>query len=306
MPSYLRMRGIRHLEPDRVWSITTRTVNAEYLLRPDVETTELIGFHLAKALHRFPGTVLYLFAAMSNHLHKATQDPESTLSAFMCYFLSNLARDINKVRRRSGPVFAQRFSSTPVLDDESLAERLVYGILNPVKAGLVDRHEDWPGVLVWSGSDGPRTFRRFRQRAFDKALRVSRRMGTPEPTREQFMESYELRLSPLPDGMSIEDILARVRAEEARFREERRENEEQVLGKEAVVEQDVRSRPENPKHSIKPLCHTISEVLREEFRKSWRALMGEYLEASAAWRAGKWRTSFPEYTFRPWVHFAVG
>lgn len=91
----------------------------------------------------------------------------------MEYFLGQLGRDINRIRQRRSPVFKRRFSTEPVLDDLALRQRLLYLILNPAQAGLVQRHEQWPGLCLFAPSSAPRSvcFRRFRKDRYDAAVR---------------------------------------------------------------------------------------------------------------------------------------
>ena len=87
---------------------------------------------------------------MSNHVHLLLSDARSQLSSFMEYFLGQLAKATNGLRKRSSPVFERRFSAEPVLDEAALKDRLLYLILNPVKAGLVEHHEQWPGICLYA------------------------------------------------------------------------------------------------------------------------------------------------------------
>ena len=58
------------------------------------------------------------------------------------------AQIFNKRWGRSGHLFGERFYSNPVEDDEELLETCRYVVLNPVRAGLCERPEDW----AWSAS----------------------------------------------------------------------------------------------------------------------------------------------------------
>jgi putative transposase len=64
------------------------------------------------------------------------------------------ARWFNRRHRRRGPFWAGRFQSS---DSEDLVETVYYVELNAVRAGLVERPEDWPYSSAWMrqrGEDG--------------------------------------------------------------------------------------------------------------------------------------------------------
>jgi hypothetical protein len=78
------------------------------------------------------------------------RDEQGQLPGFMCYYLGNLARSINAIRGRSGPVFHRRYDATRILDARAAVHYLAYLIANPVRAGLVERHDQWPGLLLYA------------------------------------------------------------------------------------------------------------------------------------------------------------
>jgi hypothetical protein len=54
---------------------------------------------------------------------------------------------------RTGHVFQGRYDVEPVKRDGHLLETCRYVVLNPVRAGICERPEDWP----WSSYSGPQT-----------------------------------------------------------------------------------------------------------------------------------------------------
>ena len=58
------------------------------------------------------------------------------------------AQIFNKRWARTGHLFAGRFHSKPVTEDDQLAQTCRYVMWNPVRAGLCERPEQWP----WSAS----------------------------------------------------------------------------------------------------------------------------------------------------------
>jgi REP element-mobilizing transposase RayT len=301
-------RSLRHLQPGTTWFVSTRCLEARFLLRPDDRTNSSIGLHLARAAKRFPGITLIGFVAMSNHLHLLLVDHQSQLSSFMEYFLGQLAKDINRIRHRRCYVFERRFSAEPVLDDIALRDRLLYLVLNPVVAALVAHHEQWPGLLLFAKGERPveHCFRRFRQDLYEAARRRTRPEEEP-PKPVDFYEQETMTVHPLPPGAggAAGSLLEEIRRREGALWERRTLEGTAVLGVEGVLQQDPLAAPRRPKRSHRPLCHTAFAEVYHAFRKSMRALREAYAVASEAFRRGVFEVEFPLHVHRPGVPLLV-
>ena len=110
-------RSPRYLPPGTSHFVTVRCIGAMFLLRPDAELNQIIGFWLARAATRFPGIRLLAAVALSNHVHLLLHDSTSELALFMEYFEGNLAKAVNEVRSRrslpSTPTREYRFAPGP-------------------------------------------------------------------------------------------------------------------------------------------------------------------------------------------------
>lgn len=257
-----------------------------FLLRPDEACRDLFGYWLARGLEHFPGVKLVAVAQMSNHLHLCLRDEASELSELGKYVFGNLAKDLNELRERSGPLWERRFAAEPILDTDALVERVAYIATNPVAAGLVERHEEWPGVVGFAGAGEPTelSFPRTRPWLDDDAP----------------AEVLTLRLASLPE-LDPDQVRAAVVEREKALGEARRGS---CLGAELVKATEPTDQPAKPKRSPRPLCHTTCGEAYKAFREAWRALRRAFAEASARWRGGDFQVEFPPYTFRP--HVFVG
>jgi putative transposase len=91
---------------------------------------------------------LYAACVMSTHYHLVVDAAVPSLSPGMHQLNWRYARSFNRRYGKFGHVFAERFK-TRVLEDESrIFDTCAYVLLNPVKARLCERVEDWP----WSYS----------------------------------------------------------------------------------------------------------------------------------------------------------
>ncbi len=77
--------------------------------------------------------------AMSNHVHLAVGDTTADRSEFM--------QDV-WFRAHRLLLGAGVYGDTVLLDDDCIDNKLLYIWLNPVRAGLVERAEDWPGFKI--------------------------------------------------------------------------------------------------------------------------------------------------------------
>lgn len=71
------------------------------------------------------------------------------VSELMRNIQMSYARWYNREHKRKGAFWADRFKSTLLTDEQSVLDCLLYVDLNPVRAGLVQRPEDYPGASVY-------------------------------------------------------------------------------------------------------------------------------------------------------------
>jgi putative transposase len=101
---------------------------------------------------------VWAWCLMPNHVHLIlTPADETGLSQALARTHRRYASVINARARRTGHLFQERFSSSP-MDEEHLMAALRYVSLNPVRARLAERAEAWPWSSVAAhlgrGDDG--------------------------------------------------------------------------------------------------------------------------------------------------------
>jgi len=99
--------------------------------------------YLTDAVHKF-GMVLHTFVLMTNHYHLILESPRANLSSFMHALNSAYTTYFNIKRGRSGHLFQGRYKAMVVDKDHYLLELSRYIHLNPVRAGLAEKPEDYP------------------------------------------------------------------------------------------------------------------------------------------------------------------
>ncbi len=296
-------RPIRWLQPHTRWFVTSRALEARFLLVPSVALNQRVGFCFGRALKRFPGVRAHALYVASNHVHFLVTDQDGSLSGFCGYFLGKLAKEVNDLRDRRGPVFHRRFSAEPILDDDAVAERIAYLVCNPIDDRLLEDWREWPGVLLWTKSHEPETFsfRRLNETAYEIAKANAERVGK-KVKQEDYFEEETLTISPVDDGDgSVLDPKAAVRTVERRAQALREQHRgKPYLGVKKILRQDANDAPKRSDQSPRPLCHTTRLALWQEFRELWRSLVTTYREISARFRQGVLRVRFPAFTFPPW------
>jgi putative transposase len=134
-------RQLRIELPGGIFHVSSRGNNRQDIFF-DVADRILFLNLLAKASVRFHWQVL-AYVLMTNHFHLVYKTLEPTLSRGMKWLKQKYAQKINKKYKRSGHLFQGRFDSQLVEAQAYLLEVLRYTVLNPVRAGMVARPEDY-------------------------------------------------------------------------------------------------------------------------------------------------------------------
>ena len=301
-------RRPRWIKANSAYCGAQRTVDRQFLFKPDASLRNLVGACAARAQRRFPVTIYWLDCNI-NHKHSGlaplSDSPEhlNNLVRFQQLFNSLLARELNARLDREGPVFASRDRSDEADDDASLEQQLLYSVTNVVKDGLVERVAHWPG------------FSSYKQLATGEVERFTyvdrtawHRAGGAAGQRplSAFVRTVELRLSPIPSWSHLRPeqrqtlFRRRVRHLEQAFREERQRESRPVMSPARLAKIDPRDRPKSPpKRSRMPLCHSSSPEGARSYRDRLRAFLDAFYSASGRWLAGIRDVEFPLGSFRP-------
>ena len=90
----------------------------------------------------------HAYCLMTTHYHLLVRSEAGLLSDAMRFISGRFTRLKNLRDDRDGPLFRGRFASVNVTSDAHLIQASRYIHLNPLKAGLCSRAEDWP----WSSA----------------------------------------------------------------------------------------------------------------------------------------------------------
>ena len=87
---------------------------------------------------------LHCYVLMQNHYHLVLETPEGNLSQVMQYLNGSYTGFFNHRTGRSGHLFQGRYKAILVEMDSYLLQLSRYIHLNPVRAGIVERPQDYP------------------------------------------------------------------------------------------------------------------------------------------------------------------
>jgi putative transposase len=132
--------------PDGLFHVASRGVcNAAIY----VDDNDRRGFlNLLRRCATSYGWRCHAFCLMTTHYHLVLDARRVQLSRGLHWLNWRYASSFNARHSRYGHLFAGRFSARPIESEDYLFDACAYVILNPVKADLCDRPEEWP----WSFS----------------------------------------------------------------------------------------------------------------------------------------------------------
>lgn len=285
--------------------ITSRCQQGRMLLRPNPTIKRVAIGCLARAQQKTPEIGVVGFNFQSNHYHLLlTAYEPKHLSKFMGSVQSNLAREICKFHDWGDKVWARRYRSICVSEEEEAQiARLRYLFEQGCKENLVMSPRDWPGAsCVNTLITGHRD---IQGDWYDRTGLYRANQRGKGAKLDDFKELLDLQLVSLPcwSHLSREEYAAEcldlVETIEKETRERHEEESTRVLGVTAIVNTHPHTRPEKVKKSPAPLVHAHDPEVRQEMIDRCREFSVAYWACSKALREGDTDVQFPEGSFPP-------
>jgi REP element-mobilizing transposase RayT len=135
-------RALRIEYPGAVYHVTSRGNRREKIFLSDADRSLFLET-LARGVERF-GWLCHAYCLMDNHYHALIETARPNLSRGMRHLNGVYTQRFNRRHGRVGHVFQGRFKAILVQKDTHLLELCRYVVLNPVRAGIRRRVEDWP------------------------------------------------------------------------------------------------------------------------------------------------------------------
>lgn len=287
--------------PNAVHFVTNRTENEQFLLLPTEAVTKIMQGWFARALcKKGKGLKIYAFIFLSNHFHLLVQDTEGTLAAFMNYFEANVAKAINRELGRRGSFWAREYDDVIVDGDDAFWDRYAYTVANAVKAGLVDRAEEWIGwnSLAGARSSGEYSFEMLNLTKLHNATRRGKKVDE-----SKYIETWSFKLETPPrhlgksDAEKRQHLDALLESAEAKYRAAR--GNKPPLGVKNVLRQRPTDRPQNPSFRPRIRIFSLDRNRRDELLDSYRTFVGTYREVFQTYRNAAAAKSRPAVKWPP-------
>jgi len=138
------VRPLRILFPGAVYHVTSRGNERKEIFRGDQDRKVFLDT-LSDVTLRY-NWLCHAYCLMENHYHLLIDTPDGNLSIGMRQLNGNYTQRFNKRYNRTGHLYQGRFKAVLVQKDSHLLEACRYVVLNPVRARMVQRPEEW----VWS------------------------------------------------------------------------------------------------------------------------------------------------------------
>jgi REP element-mobilizing transposase RayT len=132
--------------PDGFFHVYCRAVAGSVAFLDAEDRTEFLRL-LGRSVRRYRWD-LYAACVLSTHYHLVVETRVKALSQGMHQLNWRYARYYNERYETFGHVFAERFQTRALEGEDRVFDTCAYVLLNPVKARLCDRVEQWP----WSFS----------------------------------------------------------------------------------------------------------------------------------------------------------
>jgi REP element-mobilizing transposase RayT len=269
----------REVLPGRFYLITRRCTQRQFLLRPDKHVNNAFTYCLGDAAKRFDIDVV-LTCAMSNHHHTVIYDRHANYPAFLEHFHKMSARCLNVHRRRWENFWSsEQVCVVRLIDNDDVIEKLVYVATNPVKAHLVERAHQWPGV------NGYRDLILQRPVTARRPWFFFRLHGSmPETVTLTYVIPPELGVT----ADVLRTLEERVERVEAELMRQRRQEGIRVVGRKQVLAQSPLARPRTrePRRNLRPRIAARDKWSRLEAIRRNRAFLDDYRRTRRSWLLG--------------------
>jgi REP element-mobilizing transposase RayT len=293
------MSAPRRIVPGVTYLLSRRCTGRHFLLRPSNKVNQIFKFCLAVAAEK-TGVLLHNFCVLSNHYHVVATDVHGNLPTFMHWLNEYVAKCVNAELGRWEFFWAPgSYSAVALVDREDVIDKLVYVFTNPVDAGLVPEHEEWPGAcsLVADIDGEPHVVHRpkgfFREKG-----------PVPET------EILQMVSPPVFEGVRSEclaSVGARILEREQEVQRQAQQQGWRFLGVRKVLAQSPFSRPSTsePRRGLNPRVASRDKWQRIEALQRLKDFLETYRVALKRFVDGDRATVFPFGTYGMRVRFGV-
>jgi putative transposase len=283
----------RRIRPGTTWFVTRRCNDRSFYLRPDAFVGQLLLYVLGFTAGLF-GLEIHAVCAMSSHWHLIVTDHSGIVCRFFERAHALIARAMNCCRGRWGSFWEPgRLSLVELVTPDTILDKLIYVISNPIAEDLVAQARAWPGLITLPVDIvGQRTYRTQRPDKFFSSLGIM-----PAST------SFRLTRPPGFDHLTDDELLGlvedRLAKRELEHRNRRRREGRQVLGGWRVKKTPWTNRASSPERRRvrNPHLSCLDPARRVQELGALQRFRAEYRVARRNFETGRRRTLFPHGTY---------
>jgi len=148
-------RPLRIEYPGAVYHVTSRGNEKKPVFKDDTDRENFL--RAIQHVNKRYNWICHAYCLMTNHYHLLIETPDGNLSIGMRQLNGVYTQLFNKWHGRSGHLFQGRFKAILIQKDSHLLEVCRYVVLNPVRAKMIEKPEDytWSSYLTTAGKAKP-------------------------------------------------------------------------------------------------------------------------------------------------------
>jgi REP element-mobilizing transposase RayT len=135
------VRPLRLQYPGALYHITVRGNRRQDIFIDDIDRKHFL--QVLDEIASIRNVICYAYCLMDNHYHLEIETPDGNLANFMRDINGIVSQDHNKRHGTVGHLFQGRYHSYLIEKETYLMQVARYIVLNPVRAGLVKKPEQW-------------------------------------------------------------------------------------------------------------------------------------------------------------------
>lgn len=292
----MRNRRDRRNSNGMVVHITNRTVRG-LPFPPKYYMNRLLRGVLARGQNLYRVQICH-FQWMGNHYHMILTGRGAAISSFIGYIQGEIAKYLRRITKHYQlKVWVGRFKEQRLTTAETVIKKIAYIYNNPVRAGLVARAPDWPGVSslgMYLSCSLTFSERWIPSRHIKKAGDIDRlkvKDFAAFHRKYALKERHYFKLSPdvwkksfrESRNWSADTILEKILKQLSQLEEQqaavRKEKKSSVKGTARLKRQSIHDRYTSKSFSRTPFIESVCSVVRTEAIKSYRAFCEQCREA---------------------------
>ena len=148
-------RPLRIEYPGAVYHVTSRGNEKKPVFKDDADRDYFLN--TIQHVNKRYNWICHAYCLMTNHYHLLIETPDGNLSIGMRQVNSVYTQLFNKRHGRTGHLFQGRYKAILIQKDSHLLEVCRYVVLNPVRANMTERPDEWrwSSYLATAGRSQP-------------------------------------------------------------------------------------------------------------------------------------------------------